>query len=71
MIFFNFLEKILIKNLLNIKIEKIILEKIYVIIKIIFIYFQSNGFLVQIRQEINTKIEQKIILYFKIIRPPF
>ena len=43
-VFFIFLEKILIKNLLNKKTEKIILEKIYVKIKMIFIYFQSNGF---------------------------
>ena len=36
------------KNLLNKKIEKIILEKIYVKINVIFIYFQSNGFSVHI-----------------------
>lgn len=49
---FNFLLFILFNkfkiNLLNKKLEKIKLEKIYVKIKIILIYFQSKGFSVQI-----------------------
>lgn len=44
----DFFEKRLIKILLNKKLDKIKLEKIYVKIKVIFIYFQSIGFLEQI-----------------------
>ena len=50
------------KNLLNKKIEKIILEKIYVKIKAIFIYFQSNGFSVHIS---NGCIPYVIIISFE------
>ena len=48
LITFDFLEKIWIKNLLNKKSERIIFEKIYVKIKVILIYFQSNGLSVHI-----------------------
>ena len=48
LITFDFLVKIWIKNLLNKKSERIIFEKIYVKIKVILIYFQSNGLSVHI-----------------------
>ena len=45
---FEFLLKKWIRNLLKIKTERTILEKIYVKIKASFIYFQSNGLSVHI-----------------------
>ncbi len=46
--FFLLLEIILIKNVLNKKCEKIILEKIYVKIEQYFMYFHNIGFCVHI-----------------------
>ena len=46
----------LFKNKLKIKLEKIKLEKIYVKIKVIFMYFQSSGFFEHISKGFIPKV---------------